>query len=79
MYQVTEDTGHLFGLKVTGTITGRRLDFERVAVVGDARWERWITEIGGRLISGETRSFDAVERNQAWDWIRSGSLERGNA
>lgn len=45
-------------------------DFERFAVLGDKRWEKWWTQVAGKMVSTECHYFDASEKEQAWEWIR---------
>ncbi len=47
-------------------------DFERIAVVGEKRWHRWIVSLAGLLTSTEIRFFDRDDLQLAWDWLREG-------
>lgn len=44
--------------------------FEKLAMVGDATWERLSARAADILIRGEVRYFDLGDRDAAWDWIR---------
>ena len=46
-------------------------DFERIALVGDKAWEKWMTLIAKPFLSsGTVRYFNREELQQAWDWLR---------
>lgn len=47
-------------------------DFERIAVVGEKHWHRWIVELADLLTSTDIRFFDRDDRQLAWDWLREG-------
>ena len=47
-----------FGLK-------HRNDFERVAVVGGARWLGWATKLSSHLMEGQLRNYDASSLQEA--------------
>ena len=44
--------------------------FERIAVLGDRRWKRWLTLLSRPLFSGTIRYFDRRQRADALDWLR---------
>lgn len=46
-------------------------EFERVAVIGEKRWEAWMTRFTDRLTSNEIRYFFPEEKTKAWNWIRN--------
>ena len=48
-------------------------DFERVAVVGDERWQEWGTKLGGSLTEAEVRFFEPTHRAEARQWVQDGS------
>jgi hypothetical protein len=50
-----------FGLKHLGRL-------ERCAVVGDKKWEEWLTALGKPFF--KVRYFDRFEEAAAWDWLR---------
>lgn len=52
-----------FGLK-------RDLGFERIAVVGDRKWEKLVASFARPFIQAEVRYFDKSEVDAAWKWIR---------
>ncbi len=44
-------------------------DFERMALVGDKRWEELLAKAFNRLTRGDIRYFDLVDANAARAWI----------
>jgi hypothetical protein len=48
-----------------------RRDFEKLALVGGAKWMEWLTKLFGKLLSGETRTFSQEQLQEAWDWLKS--------
>jgi SpoIIAA-like len=53
-----------FGLK-------HRHDFEKLALVGGAKWMEWLTKMCAKFISGETKTFPLERLPEAWDWLKS--------
>jgi hypothetical protein len=45
-------------------------DVERYAIVGDAKWQEWLSGITDRLTRGEAQHFPADQLDEAWDWAR---------
>lgn len=46
---------------------------ERCAVVGDSRWEAWMTRLSRPIfVNAEIRFFDLADRQKAWEWIQAG-------
>jgi hypothetical protein len=50
-----------------------RHDLERIAMVGDKKWQRWMAEFGKPFAGGEIRYFDRAEVAQALAWLEQGS------
>jgi hypothetical protein len=48
-----------------------RNDFEKLALVGGAKWMEWLTKMCAKLISGETKTFSLEQLPEAWDWLKS--------
>ncbi len=48
-----------------------RHDFEKLALVGGAKWMEWLTKMCAKFISGETRAFPLEQLQEAWDWLKS--------
>ncbi|QYZ80298.1 STAS/SEC14 domain-containing protein [Methanofollis formosanus] len=46
---------------------------ERLAIVGDAAWEKWIAKLAVPLYAHEGRYFPESERDAAWAWLREGT------
>ena len=46
---------------------------ERCAVVGDKKWEAWMTKLSRPIFCrAEIRFFDRAETEKAWEWIKEG-------
>jgi len=45
-------------------------DIDRVAVVGERRWEKEITTLGRLFTAADVRYFDVERREEAASWIR---------
>jgi stage II sporulation SpoAA-like protein len=43
---------------------------ERVAMVGDKPWEKWLTKLGALFVHAEVRYFDLEQLAEAERWIR---------
>ena len=48
-----------------------RHDFEKLAMVGGAKWMEWLTQLCAKFISGETKTFPLDQLQEAWDWLKS--------
>lgn len=44
-------------------------DVERIALVGDKKWEHWMAAICKPFTEGTVRYFDVSETEHAWDWV----------
>lgn len=44
----------------------------KLAMIGEARWQDWLTQLSKPFASGELRYFDVSERDAAYAWIRAG-------
>jgi hypothetical protein len=44
--------------------------FEKMAMVGDATWERLAAKAANLLMRSEVRFFEISERDAAWEWIK---------
>lgn len=44
-------------------------DIERVAMVGEKKWQHWMTELAKPFTSAKVRYFDQTEIDQARVWI----------
>ena len=43
---------------------------ERVAHLGDKRWQKWIAKLTKLIAKGELRYFDLKQKEHAWNWMR---------
>jgi len=43
----------------------------RIAIVGENRWEKWMTKLG-KLFMAEMNYYDIPETPNAWKWVREG-------
>ena len=44
-------------------------DLERIAVVGDPGWEKWMIKLSKPFSEAKIRFFPADEMIAAWDWL----------
>jgi len=44
-------------------------DVERIALVGDKAWERWMAGVCKPFTKAVIRYFDVSEMEQAWEWV----------
>lgn len=44
-------------------------DLERIAVVGDPAWEKWMVKLSKPFSSAKIKFFPADEMIAAWDWL----------
>ena len=47
-------------------------DLERIAMVGDKVWEKWMAKLSKPFCSAEVEFFPADEIDAAWDWVLEG-------
>ena len=45
-------------------------DFERIAMVGDRKWEQWMASFCKPFTKAAVKYFDASEVDAAWKWLR---------
>lgn len=45
-------------------------DIERIALVGEKKWEEWMAKVCKPFTMAEIRYFDAAEIESAWAWLR---------
>jgi hypothetical protein len=43
---------------------------ERIAMVGEKKWQQWMTKIASWFVRADVRYFDASQEDQAERWIR---------
>jgi hypothetical protein len=46
-------------------------DFERLALVGERAWQRWVARAGDYLTKAEARYFEPEQRAEALDWVNT--------
>ena len=42
---------------------------ERIAMVGEKKWQEWMTKIASRLVQTEVRYFDLADEEKAEKWV----------
>jgi hypothetical protein len=52
-----------FGLKFHDKI-------DRMAIVGDKRWEEWMTHLARPFYARDAKFFHSAEVAKAWEWLR---------
>jgi hypothetical protein len=50
-------------------------DFDRIAMVGDRRWEKWMAVVCRPFTKATVRYFDCSRVEDAWTWLQEG-IER---
>ena len=48
-------------------------DFIRIAIVGEKRWQKWMTAISNAFSETQIHAFSREELQEAWDWLREGN------
>jgi hypothetical protein len=48
-------------------------DVERMAVVGEERWQDWMTRLTDLVAPGDVRYFEDAALDEAWAWVRRGA------
>ena len=43
---------------------------DKMAVVGDKRWHKWIGKIADPFFAGEAEYFDTADSEAVWAWLR---------
>lgn len=46
-------------------------DFEKIAMVGEKKWERWMTTLMKPFTSAEVRFFQTTDKEKAREWIEN--------
>jgi hypothetical protein len=47
-------------------------EIERVAIVGNKRWEEWMTKLAQLFMKGGVKYFGESQLDDAWAWVREG-------
>ncbi|WP_456375595.1 STAS/SEC14 domain-containing protein [Thiolapillus sp.] len=45
-------------------------DFERIAIVGENSWQKWMATLGNAFTDARVRFFTREQLQEAWDWLR---------
>ncbi len=45
-------------------------DFEKLAIVGDKKWMKWMTLLSNPFVEGTIKYFERPDLQTAWDWLR---------
>ncbi len=51
-------------------------DFERIAMVGDRKWEKWMTTFCKPFTKAKVKYFDKSEIDAAWKWLQENEEEK---
>ncbi|WP_047420379.1 STAS/SEC14 domain-containing protein [Cellulophaga sp. Hel_I_12] len=49
--------------------TAHAKDYEKIAMVGDKKWQEWITQFMKPFTNAEIRYFDLADNKKAKEWI----------
>ena len=44
-------------------------DVERIALVGEKAWEKWMAQVCKPFTLAQVRYFDHAESDAAWNWL----------
>ncbi len=55
------------------------LDFDRIAVVGDSKWQQWMIKVSNIFFAADMRYFSAADQQQALDWLQEKQPENAAA
>jgi len=47
-----------------------RHEIQKMAIVGDKTWEKWITYLARPFYARDTKFFHIADINKAWAWLR---------
>ena len=47
-----------------------RKKIDKLAIVGDKRWEKWLASLADPFYAKEATFFKVEERERAWAWLR---------
>jgi hypothetical protein len=47
-----------------------RKKIEKLAIVGNKRWEKWLTAVADPFYAQEAEYFTTDDRDAAWSWLR---------
>jgi hypothetical protein len=49
-----------------------------MAIIGDKRWEKWLTYLANPFYAKEANFFHPEEKDKAWAWLREKEQEIEN-
>ena len=44
-------------------------DYEKIAMVGDKQWEKWMTDLMKPFTTAQVRYYDLIDKDEALKWI----------
>lgn len=50
-----------------------RRHIERIAIVGQKAWQKWMFRLGGPFVQSDLQYFDDSEIDLAWQWLHEGN------
>jgi len=48
------------------------VDFDRIAIVGNSKWQQWMIKVSNIFFAADMRYFPAEEKQEAMDWLQEG-------
>lgn len=48
--------------------------FEKIAIVGNKSWQKWMTLLSSPFVKGDVKYFDRAALQDAWNWLREKQL-----
>jgi len=45
-------------------------NIDKLAIVGDRKWEEWMASMAEKLFAREAKHFRAADTDAAWTWLR---------
>jgi hypothetical protein len=45
---------------------------EKMAIVGDKRWEAWLTDFSTPFYARDAKYFNITDIHHAWNWVKEG-------
>jgi hypothetical protein len=49
-------------------------DYKKIAMVGEKKWEKWMSNLMKPFTSAEIKYFDLTERRQAIEWVNEKAM-----
>ena len=54
-------------------------DFDRIAMVGERKWQKWLVQVSKPFTKAKMRYFDVCRVDEAWAWLREGIEPQASA